>query len=662
MKKYSAIMWTRLRQCVVLFALLCAGVFSTSSFATEPVSLKSEADFYLALTKNLSAFVDPSGDMQIADVIDQPELFSPVTTKYPDFGLTAGRVWLRMSFVNETGTPNTWRLDINRQYYSEMDIILAKPNAPLEQLLRSTNENSFNDRTIPNRMLATDFVLTPDDGVVDFYIGYRSDSTTYLPLGVGTIEAANKKLSQENTFNWILNGALLAIILFTLMMTPVIGWRLSVSFALYILAGFIFVYHADGYTFKYIWPDAPMVVNDPANLSFMVLMPVFGLTFSRAMFNFKKNAPLLDKYIKVFIVVAVLTSLCSALIYQNQTLKVLAYLIPPLGSLSQIAAGTIAIRRKLLGAVPYFIGSLIVVSSFIYALVAHAFPGQFNLDYTLDYGHFSLLVECFAFAAAIVIRLSGLRNERDLALQAELKATHEKLALSSELKQSQENYIQAQKMSSLRRNQLSSVSHDLQQPLASLRTALSRIGGTDEDAIQQMYSAFDYLEKLARDQINAGKTGTVTAHLEGSLETFSARTILDNVYEMFKDEADAKNLKFTYSPVDVDITSDPIALMRAVSNLVSNAIKHTETGHIKLTGAARDDRVRIDVSDSGNGMSEAEITRLSQQHEKGEKSQGSGLGLTIVQEISDALSLDFKLDSKVGVGSKASLSVPISAS
>ena len=336
----------------------------------------------------------------------------------------------------------------------------------------------------------------------------------------------------------------------------------------------------------------------------------------------------------------------------------LAYLLPPIGSILQVFAGVTAMRRKLLGGTPYLVGAFFVMSSLAYAFIAHVVPGHFNLDATLDYGHLTLIVECFAFAAAIVMRLSGLRSERDNAIKAELQATREKLRLSADLQRSQTDYFKARKLSDQRRNQLSSVSHDLRQPLISLRAALGNMSNPDEDAAQRMYDAFDYLESLAQEQLGTDEAFVSTQKEVGQLEVFSVKIVLDNVYEMFKDEAAEKGLEFRYKPLDAKIMSDPVVLMRAVNNLVSNAIKHTQSGSVLLAARRRDTHIQIEVWDTGAGMSKEEVARVSARGVRGESSSGSGLGLAIVKDISDGLGLDFHLQSRVGRGTLAILHLP----
>lgn len=638
---------------------LFLSLLAPAAFAAEPVELKSAPDFYVTLAEHLEFFVEETGELSVQDIHAKPDEFSPVTTRYADFGLREGRIWIRAKLINNTENDGVWRLDINRQYYRDIGAYSLSKDGNIRSILQYSNADSYEDRLFSSRLLVTN-VKIPGGQSRYIYIGFESDSTSYIPVGIGMAEAVVKRHAQENTENWILNGALLAMIVFSLMMIPIIGWRLALSFSLYILAGFLYVFHADGYTFQHFWPQQPMGINDPLNLSFIVFMPVCGLIFSRVMFDYKKHAPFFDRYLLALILVSACVVFLSFPIYQSQPLKVMAYFMTPLASITQVIAGCVAIRRKLLGAVPFTIGAFIVLTSLLYATLAHLSPGNYNLDQTLDYGHATLLVECVAFAAAIVIRLSGLRRERDKAVTEQLVLAEEKLQLSSELQTSQKNYIHARKMSDIRRNQLSSVSHDLQQPLASLRLALSKMPGADEDAKQQMFNAFDYLESLARDQITMGQSGIATAHLDGRLERFPIRTLLDNVKEMFKGEATAKGLDFRYRPIDADVISDPIGLIRAISNLVSNAIEYTDEGGILLAARRRQGQVRIEVWDTGPGLNAAQLERFTIRHEKSDNSTGSGLGLAIVSEISEALNIKFDMRSTPGKGSTAGLSLPLS--
>jgi signal transduction histidine kinase len=635
--------------------LIVSSIISTDLFAT-PAKLHTTPDFYLPLIEYTQTFVDESAELKLENIISNPDYFERIKTPYIDFGsVLKGQGWLKVSLLNDTDDNGVWRLDINRQYYYSLNVYTLR-EGKVEQILRHASSDSYYDRPVNDRMLGVDIEFSPGE-IVDIYMAVKSKASTFMPLGVGTMEATARFHNKEHTVNWLINGVLFTFIGFAVLLISVIGWRLSLSFSLYILAGFAYMFHADGYTFVYFWPNH-MDINDSMGLSFLVMMPFFGLVFSRSLFDFKKHAPKFENLLICYFFIAGAVALFSAHILENQTLKVLAYLVPPLGSFGQFVAGIIGLRKNLLGAKAYFVGAFVVVIGFIYAVMAHTFRGHFDHDMTLDFGHFALVIEGLAFIAAIAARLVGIRDERDRALESQLATVQDKLRLSTELKKAQDDFIRARRVADKRRNQLSSVSHDLQQPLLSLRNALSRMSGSDEDAAQQMHSAFDYLESLAREQLGVDQNQETEHAINSSIERFPVNIVLDNVREMFADEAASKGIELRFKPITIEVQTDPVALMRSLSNLVSNAIKHSRCNVVLLAARRRGKRLRIEVWDNGEGMSDKDFSNYIKRHKKGSTSQGSGLGLSIVKSISDEYRLDFEMRFGQGEGTVAFLYLP----
>ena len=261
-----------------------------------------------------------------------------------------------------------------------------------------------------------------------------------------------------------------------------------------------------------------------------------------------------------------------------------------------------------------------------------------------------VLLECFAFAFVMVLRALGIKRDRDVAVLAELELTKQKLELTENLRVRERDYKQALKASEQRRNQLASVSHDILQPLNALRANLLDVRPRDEDSVQKMHEAYDYLEELARDSLKESRPGTARS---GSQEIFPVSAVLDNVARMFEPEAKAKGLSFRYRPSERKVRSDPIKLMRIISNLVSNAIKYTETGGVLIAARRRAGGTHICVWDTGGGMSDEELAKYSQAYSKSEQSDGTGLGLHLVKTMCHELGHEFEIRSAEGKGVKA---------
>jgi len=622
------------------------------------IQLQEQPGYYQRVINHLEYFIDESRELDVKEVQKKPARFRPVTSSYADFGLTEGRVWMRFSVENSNKDRGTWRLDLKRQYFKELELYIVRKGQPPQPVLRHNEKTPFSERQIPNRFLEYDFEMQPGE-TVEFLAGYISTSTTYLPIAAAKPDGVFQVHIQEERIDWLLNGALVAMILFALLLTPITGWKLSTSFSLYVLAGLFYVANADGYNFQFLWPNQAWL-NDPMNLTAMLMMPATGLLFARQLFDFKSLKPAFDKLLIAVIVLFFILAIFAIPLIEYQWYMVPAYSMIPMAKLVQVSAGIVALRGNRVGAVPYLIGALLIVSSIAYATTAHLLPGRFDLDSTLDFGHFILFADCLAFAIAMMLRMLALRKDRDLALQAELRASEEKLALSETLVKTQKEYHDARDLSEKRRDQLSSVSHDIRQPLVSLRNALGRIRGRNEQVTEQMNAAFDYLETLAVGQLAEDGLGDNQHSTTQASELFPVQVVLDNVHEIFADEAQSKDIEFRYRPITARVRTDPVALMRAVSNLVSNAVKHTDNGALLLAARLRGDYVRIEIWDTGAGLDEQEIKQQMTKHNKGEASSGTGLGFTIVKEICETHGLKFAFHSRKGSGSVAFIHVPVS--
>ena len=636
----------------VLLALLCVSHSVCANAVTAP--LHDEADFYLNLKDHSRYYIDDTSALEVNEIIEGQFDFAEISSKYIDFGLTQSRVWLKTSLQNTAAKSVRWRLTLNRQYNRESRVYLHRRGAPTELLLFNAETMAFSERPIAHPIMLVDFELSARE-TADVYIAYRSNNTTFLPIGVGSPTGVMQQLESGHAWNALLNGALLCMIIIATLLGRVIGWSLCVSFALYIAAGMVYVFNADGYNFQYFWPNSPQL-NDPMNMALMLCMSFFGLNFCQQVFDLKKHAPRYSLVLTLFMGLTALFALLAVPAFGAKWFMVTGYFLVPIASILQLASGVYAMRQRLLGAVPYTLGAIVVVSSLIYATLAHLVPGRYDLDFTLDYGHFALFTECIAFGAAIVLRILGLRDERDWARAAQIKALQDKLELTSELHNSQKKYIRVRKKSDLRRIQIENLNHDIQQPLNSLRAAISKIDGANEATIEQLNSAFDYLESIALHENSEMAEGNPNP--ENANEVFSIDVILSNIESMFFEDAFQKGIQLRVRSSLAKVRTTPLDLMRITSNLVANAINNTERGGVLVAARIRPTHVDLEVWDTGLGIKDTEIEHYFEPHAKSKTSKGEGLGLSIVKSLSTRNQLPLDVISKPGQGTRFRVSIP----
>jgi CheY-like chemotaxis protein len=139
---------------------------------------------------------------------------------------------------------------------------------------------------------------------------------------------------------------------------------------------------------------------------------------------------------------------------------------------------------------------------------------------------------------------------------------------------------------------------------------------------------------------------------------------LRRIEHTFAEAARNKGLSFQMVSSSAWVRSDPILLERIVLNLVSNAVRYTTSGGVVVGCRRRGDTVHIEVWDSGPGIPEdqrrnifGEFYRLAAGNTHG----GLGLGLAIVDRLCNLLGHRVELDSRLGCGSRLSVTVPLAA-
>jgi signal transduction histidine kinase len=110
------------------------------------------------------------------------------------------------------------------------------------------------------------------------------------------------------------------------------------------------------------------------------------------------------------------------------------------------------------------------------------------------------------------------------------------------------------------------------------------------------------------------------------------------------------------------IRGDRTSIVFALDNLIDNAMRHAGASHIELAARLNANAVEFVVSDYGRGIPEDEMKRVQQPFVRGNAiGRGSGLGLAIVRRIAAAHHGRFQLESRVNVGTAATLAIPVAA-
>lgn len=218
----------------------------------------------------------------------------------------------------------------------------------------------------------------------------------------------------------------------------------------------------------------------------------------------------------------------------------------------------------------------------------------------------------------------------------------------------------------LRQRLTADVAHELRTPLTNIALHLEmicegiweptpeRLSGCYEE-IQRISGLVDDMEKLHRidsDRLILHKT------------VFPIRPLLEKAAAMFEREMADKKIAATINCADISISADRDRIARAVTDLLSNAVKYTENGgKIDITADADDEAFLLTVSDTGIGISPDDLPHVFERFYRADRSRnrstgGSGVGLAVVKAIIETHGGSVSARSEYGKGSEFTFTLP----
>lgn len=244
-----------------------------------------------------------------------------------------------------------------------------------------------------------------------------------------------------------------------------------------------------------------------------------------------------------------------------------------------------------------------------------------------------------------------LENVNDVAMEWAMKTEKEISSLKT-----LENY---------RKQYLGDVSHEMKTPLFAIQGYLLTLleGGLHDEKINHKY-----LEKATE---NVDRLQAIVEDLEmiNNLESekdtltesvFDIKELTENVYTDLSFLASEKRILLSFKPgadQSYHVKADKNKIRQVLLNLISNSIKYgRDDGLTKVSFYDMEERILIEVSDNGVGISEDDIKHVYDRFYRADKSRsrdvgGSGLGLAIVKHIIEAHNQTLSLRSTDGKGS-----------
>ncbi len=300
-----------------------------------------------------------------------------------------------------------------------------------------------------------------------------------------------------------------------------------------------------------------------------------------------------------------------------------------------------------------FLSRLKASGSMLKTVVVSAYGDMSNIRKAMNSGAFDFVTKPIDF--------NDLKTtiEKTLVETALIKQAQQAIELAQKNKQLQD-------LDEMKSHFFTNISHELRTPLTIItgvsKQLMNKIEGEPQEYLAMIKRNGDQLLDLINQILDLRKleSGGMPLNLIQANVYQLCKYLLDS----FKFLAEQKNIQLHYlsDKKDLVMDHDQEKLTRILTNLISNAIKHTKPGgNVYLMLSQQGNGLKIRVKDTGRGITNDQLpfifNRFYQAHDN--QRGGTGIGLSLVKELIALMEGEISVDSEIGVGSIFTISLPI---
>jgi len=394
--------------------------------------------------------------------------------------------WLKFAIHHTGAQRDTWIIDIHSRFAEALSVWLVEADGRSHQLIDYGLHSAFNHKPLTSLFPAAKLELEPKINY-DVYVAH-SNSSISPPIRIATPDKFHSVYQSYAYWRGLFYGVVICVLILALITSPFVGRNVSMAFCVFLVTCIVYGMSLDGSLFQYVFSNSQHRTYI-LHRALPYACIAFLLICMQAIYSTRDR---LSKPLSYFLVLSVVVQLVAFFFYLTAELP--ADTNPPVAnwvvifglSSALIVALTAGLKRKT-GAIPILVGVLLGLTILYFA------GAQYPHDITGF--RYVVFVSAACLAMAMVANALQIKRERDQAVTSELQLTKEKLQLSEILKSSRADYDRIRLISAKREHTLSTISHDLAQPLGTLRASIRSLRDDKESALHDIEQAFDYLER-----------------------------------------------------------------------------------------------------------------------------------------------------------------------
>jgi len=625
-----------------LFFLLLCPAFPCAG-ASSPVVLHNNTES-ASLSGHLDILEDKTGKLTITDVSSPAtaKLFRPDRRAVPNFGMKTSVYWVRFTIGNDAAAEKRWLLELDFPHMDYLDLYVPSAWGGFD-LMQAGDMRLMSIRKFRHRNPVFPVFIDGPAGTT-YYLRIDAGGRTIVPLTLWSPEAFSRMDNRRGLIDGCYFGAMMVMIAYNFFIFLSLRDRNYLYYILEIFFFTLYMFLVKGFLIDFVSGEMPLINNYAGIFAAPVILA--GLVFCRNFLATERNAPFIDRIIKIWMLVALL-SIPTIFVVSPEVWKHAMSVFAPCTSVTGMIAGVVCLRRGYHPA-RYYVGARIfrVLGLFTVVLGMHnILPMNLLTSSGMQIGSiFEVLLLSFALAD----RINIMRREKEEAQADAIRSSH--LASLGEL--------------------AAGVAHEINTPVNTIIISADLVLENEER------------EGMARDIDIIKKQGRRIATIVKSLLFFARQSDAEKVPfavgEMLQGTLDMMGAKLRRENINVivqvppdlaDVLVHPQQIEQVFLNILTNAMhaldeKHGEARDMKSLEIAAAELtiqgrpfVRVAFLDNGIGIAAGLIDRVKESFVTTRKT-GTGLGLSISRRIIDEHGGFLRIESQTGEYARVSIDLP----